>query len=192
VTAVIPALTPAEVARFYGKLHPGGCGVTWAGETDKQGYGRFAIYRGHVRIRIPAHRLAYKLATGDDPGERVIRQQCETPPCCTAACFLPETRPDKSRAEHRAIVKFSPRPAGPVVAASGDASWRDAALCAQSDPEAWFPEKGGSSREAKAVCRMCLVRADCLEYALDKQEKFGIWGGMSERERRRIKRQAVA
>jgi WhiB family transcriptional regulator, redox-sensing transcriptional regulator len=71
-----------------------------------------------------------------------------------------------------------------------DLGWEDRALCAQTDPDAFFPEKGGSTREAKRVCRSCEVRAECLEYALEHDERFGIWGGMSERERRRIKRQA--
>ena len=65
--------------------------------------------------------------------------------------------------------------------------WQDKALCAEVDPEMFYPEKGGSTREAKAVCRSCEVRAECLEYALDHAEAFGIWGGMSERERRRLK-----
>jgi WhiB family transcriptional regulator, redox-sensing transcriptional regulator len=69
-----------------------------------------------------------------------------------------------------------------------DMGWQDQALCAQTDPEAFFPEKGGSTREAKRVCRSCEVRAECLEYALENDERFGIWGGLSERERRRIKR----
>ncbi|SNT59947.1 transcription factor WhiB [Streptosporangium subroseum] len=69
--------------------------------------------------------------------------------------------------------------------------WQERALCAQTDPEAFFPEKGGSTREAKKVCRSCEVRAECLEYALEHDERFGIWGGLSERERRRIKREAV-
>ncbi|MCF8571441.1 WhiB family transcriptional regulator [Gordonia sp. HY002] len=66
--------------------------------------------------------------------------------------------------------------------------WQDRALCAQTDPEAFFPEKGGSTREAKRICQGCEVKADCLEYALHNDERFGIWGGMSERERRRLKR----
>ena len=70
-------------------------------------------------------------------------------------------------------------------------TWQDRALCAQTDPEAFFPEKGGSTREAKRVCRSCEVRAECLEYALEHDERFGIWGGTSERERRRLKRQAM-
>jgi WhiB family redox-sensing transcriptional regulator len=70
-------------------------------------------------------------------------------------------------------------------------SWQDKALCAQTDPEAFFPEKGGSTREAKRICVSCEVKQECLEYALMQDERFGIWGGLSERERRRLKRQAV-
>ncbi len=73
----------------------------------------------------------------------------------------------------------------------GELSWQDQALCAQTDPEAFFPEKGGSTREAKRVCGSCEVRSECLEYALANDERFGIWGGMSERERRRLKKRAV-
>jgi WhiB family redox-sensing transcriptional regulator len=68
--------------------------------------------------------------------------------------------------------------------------WQEQALCAQTDPEAFFPEKGGSTREAKRVCGRCDVRGDCLDYALAHDERFGIWGGLSERERRRLKRRA--
>lgn len=66
--------------------------------------------------------------------------------------------------------------------------WYDRALCAETDPEAFFPEKGGSTREAKKICLGCEVRYECLEYALAHDERFGIWGGLSERERRRLKR----
>lgn len=72
-----------------------------------------------------------------------------------------------------------------------DGGWQDQALCAQTDPEAFFPEKGGSTREAKRVCRSCEVRSECLAYALENDERFGIWGGLSERERRRLKRGAI-
>ncbi len=69
--------------------------------------------------------------------------------------------------------------------------WQEEALCAQTDPEAFFPEKGGSTREAKRICVGCDVKSECLEYALGHDERFGIWGGLSERERRRLKRLAV-
>jgi WhiB family redox-sensing transcriptional regulator len=61
-------------------------------------------------------------------------------------------------------------------------------LCEQTDPEAFYPENGGSTREAKKVCLTCSVRSDCLEYALVNGERFGVWGGLSERERRKLKK----
>ena len=67
--------------------------------------------------------------------------------------------------------------------------WQDFANCLGVDPDLFFPERGASTREAKEVCKGCVVREDCLEYALSNGEKFGIWGGLSERERRRIRRQ---
>ncbi|SDZ75480.1 WhiB family transcriptional regulator, redox-sensing transcriptional regulator [Bowdeniella nasicola] len=70
----------------------------------------------------------------------------------------------------------------------GSPAWYELALCAQTDPEAFFPEKGGSTREAKRVCASCPVAKKCLEYALENDERFGIWGGKSERERRLLKR----
>jgi len=72
-----------------------------------------------------------------------------------------------------------------------DLTWQERALCAQTDPEAFFPEKGGSTREAKRVCLSCDVRSECLEYALGHDKRFGIWGGLSERERRRLKRRSA-
>ena len=67
--------------------------------------------------------------------------------------------------------------------------WQLKANCLGVDPDLFFPERGASTKEAKAVCRGCVVRDECLEYALANGEKFGIWGGLSERERRRIRRQ---
>lgn len=74
--------------------------------------------------------------------------------------------------------------------------WMHDALCAQTDPEIFFPDKGGSTREAKGVCARCPVAAECLDYALSDEQTsytspfyFGIWGGTSERERRTIRKQ---
>lgn len=72
--------------------------------------------------------------------------------------------------------------------ADEDLSWQDFALCKETDPEAFFPIKGGSTREAKSVCHGCEVRDQCLEYALAHDDRFGIWGGLSERERRALKK----
>jgi WhiB family transcriptional regulator, redox-sensing transcriptional regulator len=66
--------------------------------------------------------------------------------------------------------------------------WYDRAACLEADADTFFPEKGGSSRPAKRVCAPCAVRSECLAYALANDERFGIWGGLSERERRQIKR----
>ena len=76
----------------------------------------------------------------------------------------------------------------------GDAeelSLQDRAVGVQTDPESFFPEKGGSTREAKRVCMSCEVQAECLEYALRHDERFGIWGALSARERRTRKKRAV-
>jgi len=69
--------------------------------------------------------------------------------------------------------------------------WFDDGLCAQTDPEVFFPEKGGSTKDAKQVCMACPIRDECLEYALSHEERFGIWGGLSERERRRLRKQTA-
>ena len=65
-------------------------------------------------------------------------------------------------------------------------SWQSDALCAQTDPEAFFPEKGESTEQAKKVCAVCKVQENCLAYALSNDEKFGVWGGLSESELRQI------
>lgn len=60
-----------------------------------------------------------------------------------------------------------------------------AALCRQVDTgDLFFPDKGGSTRPAKTVCRSCPVRTACLQWAVEHNERFGVWGGLSERERR--------
>lgn len=88
----------------------------------------------------------------------------------------------------RSVLEFSSGAAGPLLAGDGerDLSWRDAALCAQADPDAWFPERGESNLPAKRICAACEVRAECLDFALENGERFGIWGGTSEAQRRRI------
>jgi WhiB family redox-sensing transcriptional regulator len=69
-----------------------------------------------------------------------------------------------------------------------DLAWQDDANCKGANADLFFPERGASTRAAKAICRECQVRAECLEFAITTGEKFGIWGGMSERERRRVRR----
>lgn len=67
------------------------------------------------------------------------------------------------------------------------APWQDRARCRDVDVDAFFPERGESSREAKEICAACPVRIECLNYALHNDERHGVWGGMTERERRRLR-----
>jgi Transcription factor WhiB len=64
--------------------------------------------------------------------------------------------------------------------------WRDKARCAEVDGEIFFPELGHSTREARKICAGCEVRAECLQSALDSREPWGIWGGLSDEERRKL------
>lgn len=64
--------------------------------------------------------------------------------------------------------------------------WMEDALCVQVDHDMFYPEKGEPTRHAKAVCAACPVRETCLQYALDNHERYGVWGGLSERERRKL------
>jgi WhiB family redox-sensing transcriptional regulator len=75
---------------------------------------------------------------------------------------------------------------------TGERTWLRRANCLGIDPELFFPQRGMSTREAKAVCQDCRVRSECLEYAVVHGEKFGIWGGLTERERRRVRRAGLA
>jgi len=65
--------------------------------------------------------------------------------------------------------------------------WMADGLCQQVDGEVWYPEKGSSNRDAKRVCLACPVKAECLQYALDNDEQFGVWGGLSSAERRKLR-----
>ena len=96
---------------------------------------------------------------------------------------------EQNAAEQKAADDAADLP-GAGVAPDATLAWQSDSLCAQTDPEAFFPEKGGSTRDAKKICTSCEVRAQCLEYALANDERFGIWGGLSERERRKLRKRA--
>ena len=69
-----------------------------------------------------------------------------------------------------------------------DASdWRADALCAETDPEIFFPDKGESVRPARRICGLCAVRAECLEDALAHDERHGMWGGKTAQQRRKLR-----
>lgn len=84
---------------------------------------------------------------------------------------------------NRSINNPAPRPLNP------NTRWADQALCLSHDGDIFFPDRGIPTREAKRVCRRCPVQGPCLEYALSNNEAFGVWGGLSERERRQLQRQ---
>lgn len=71
-----------------------------------------------------------------------------------------------------------------------DPAWQGQALCAQTGADLFFPEPGSSVREAKRICALCEIRPACLDYALAHDERFGVWGGLSERERLALRRTA--
>ena len=70
-----------------------------------------------------------------------------------------------------------------------NASWRNRAACRGIDPDIFFPITDEDAEPAKAICNACPVREACLEFALAAREREGVWGGATERERRRIIRQ---
>jgi len=70
-----------------------------------------------------------------------------------------------------------------------DLSWRHRAACRGVDPDVFYPVSDEEAEAAKAVCNACPVRQPCLEYALANRERDGVWGGATERERRRMIRQ---
>ena len=76
-----------------------------------------------------------------------------------------------------------------MTALTAAATWRKRASCRGIDPEVFFPASDEEAEEAKAICGMCPVRQACLEHALANREREGVWGGATERERRRILRQ---
>ena len=75
------------------------------------------------------------------------------------------------------------------------AGWEDQGLCQQSDPELWFPERESDDdadgfsqvREARRICRRCPVRLDCLGYSLARNDRFGMWGGLTYGQRKQVR-----
>lgn len=79
-------------------------------------------------------------------------------------------------------------PAGELANGSID-DWRLQALCAQADAAQFFPDKGQSPLAALKICADCPVRVECLNFAMENDERFGVWGGMTERGRRQLRRE---
>lgn len=83
---------------------------------------------------------------------------------------------DPTNRTRRVLLSFEPQP------------WAEHGACRGADPDLFFPERGQDTTRAKKVCTTCPVRQQCLSYALSHGERFGVWGGLSGRERRRLRR----
>lgn len=71
-------------------------------------------------------------------------------------------------------------------------NWTEGASCATVALDEWFPEVGSTPRRAKEICRGCPIVVACLKWALDNNEKWGVWGGTTYEERVRIRRREAA
>ena len=176
-------LPPAEFTALLGELKSnidtGGGHWVWTGPRTPQHRPTW----GHL---IPPAAAAYAAVHGTEPPTGRPRKLCQR-----TRCIYPgdwdwhhEKKPTTTATTTAAL-------AG-LLGPTGDGQWQERALCAQADPEAFFPEKGGPTHTAKRVCAACEVRPECLDHALANNERFGIWGGMSERERRKHRWDAVA
>lgn len=177
---MIPDLTPREVARFYSKIQIDGCGMLWTGPVNRHGYGRFEIYRDGKRVRILAHRLSFKLATGIDPGDDRVRHGCDNPPCVTPGCLTPGTQADnihdaisRGRLNVDHLAAFNAARTVEVQARIS-AGEKPCSRCKQTKPMSAFALNVHNADGRAYWCRVCI----------------GSDGGMSERERRRLKRAA--
>lgn len=113
----------------------------------------------------------------------------------------PDIEPDAEEAPERALtveqttffdkIGLRPDEIDAALDVPVDWTWKASGNCRGADPDTFFPERGGSTREPKEVCRGCSVRDECLVHSLQIGERHGIWGGLSERERRRLRRYLV-
>ena len=71
----------------------------------------------------------------------------------------------------------------------GTRDWQSEGACKGVEPDLFFTERGVSNQTAKAMCGLCVIKVECLDYAVTNNEAYGVWGGKSERERRKIRRQ---
>lgn len=155
-------------------------------ERQAGGQNSKALVRGwrppQPRIRVPAEPFTSPV------GERIAIGQFTLPKLedGSSARYRANRRPTASGVTARAAVESTDSRV--INTAPDDSEWEARGLCAQTDPEAFFPEKGSSTREAKRICSGCDVQPECLDDALKRDERFGVRGGLTERERRRLRR----
>lgn len=159
------------------------CGINIGDLQRSQRSGRCADPKARA-AKTWATRRANKLAA-----QRIVEQQALLISTAAQHARQKVIMADRRReAERRREIAHSPGAA--TLIGMPTESWVDEAVCAQTDPDLFFPEKGGSTRQAKKVCLGCPVRQRCLDWAMrpEHEERFGIWGGKSERERSRMAR----
>jgi WhiB family redox-sensing transcriptional regulator len=96
-------------------------------------------------------------------------------------------------AGHRAPTVTAPQPRhrASAIPATSSAGWRYRAACRGADLDLFFPGRGESAEPARRICALCPVRQACLDYALSHGIVHGIWGGLSERNRRALRTRHV-
>lgn len=130
------------------------------------------------------------------PKRAECAEPCRAPPCAGVVDrgIIGRPEPLRRRVYPALIERFAPP--GTILAMhtdtipTPDLGWQREALCAQTGADFFFPEPGSSVREAKRICGMCEMRTACLDYALANDERFGVWGGLSEKERLNLRRTA--
>ncbi|MCZ4277786.1 WhiB family transcriptional regulator [Rhodococcus yunnanensis] len=107
---------------------------------------------------------------------------------CPVLSISFESTPNRPKGKGQQVKSLDTAIAAPVASTATDEvpSWHLDALCAQTDPEEFFPPPGGATSRAKQVCAGCIVRASCLDHALTNNEQHGIWGGKTPRERQEL------
>lgn len=165
-------LTPDEIDAVLtiARAHGTPPAAEWAGTTPATVVRLRKLHDGYDRGR--GHPTAAELEA------RQPRRDCPCPMCTD----------ERDRERRRSSAAWdATRSDGHGYEPPDDAAWRLDANCRGTHPDPFFAERGESVADAKAICAGCTVRDDCLEYALNRKVKHGIWGGLSERERRRIR-----
>lgn len=156
---------------------------------ERSAFGQFQLNRSAIDVGTDFTKVR-KQASATEMAE-MLREGVTLAEVCQAFDLAPSTirgrLMDAGYASTGKPITTAPEPATDPPAPREDLSWQDDALCAQTDNETFFPEKGGSTREAKKICGACNVAAECLTHALATNEPFGVWGGLSEHERRKLR-----
>ena len=84
------------------------------------------------------------------------------------------------------------RPFTDVIPLAAEQHWRAEAACRNEDTNLFFPISDEGAAEAKAICAVCPVRAECLDWSIATRQSDGVWGGLTENERRRVRRRRQA